>query len=171
MLMSLMSQPTFPVLTGLYANISSMSAINEVSQEISHLITGIDHVGIAVPDLAQSRDFYEQTLGLHAHHTEVNQEQGVEEAMLRFSGGGAEIQLLAPLGPDTTIGRFLAKNGPGIQQMAFTVTDIRAVATLLEARGIRMLYPEPRTGTAGSLVNFAHPKDCGGVLLEFVQHA
>lgn len=148
-----------------------MNATSEVTNDISHLITGIDHVGIAVPDLQQSLSFYQDTLGLDCHHTEVNEEQGVEEAMLRFSAGTSEIQLLAPLGPDTTIGRFIAKNGPGIQQMALSVTDIRAVARILEDRGIRMLYPEPRTGTAGSLVNFAHPRDCGGVLLEFVQHS
>ncbi len=142
----------------------------DVTNEISHLILGIDHVGIAVPDLQESLTFYQGTLGLHCYHTEVNEEQGVEEAMLRFSDGKSEIQLLAPLGPDTTIGKFLAKQGPGIQQMALNVTDVAEVSQILQSRGIRMLYPEPRTGTAGSLVNFAHPRDCGGVLIEFVQH-
>lgn len=147
-----------------------MDASPGVTHEISHLILGIDHVGIAVPNLAESLAFYEGTLGLHCHHTEINEEQGVEEAMLRFSEGKSEIQLLAPLGPDTTIGKFLAKQGPGIQQMAFSVTDVVEVARILAERGVRMLYPEPRIGTAGSLVNFGHPRDCGGVLLEFVQH-
>lgn len=126
-----------------------MSALPDVTNEISHLILGIDHVSIAVPDLQEGLAFYQGTLGLHCHHTEVNEEQGVEEAMLRFSEGKSEIQLLAPLGPDTTIGRFLAKQGPGIQQMAFDVTDVVEVAQILQSRGIRMLYPEPRTGTAG----------------------
>ena len=148
-----------------------MSAIPGLTNEISHLILGIDHVGIAVPNLQEGLAFYQDTLGLHCHHTEVNEEQGVEEAMLKFSEGKSEIQLLAPLGPDTTIGKFLAKQGPGIQQMAFQVTDVVEVARILESRGVRMLYPQPRSGTAGSLVNFAHPRDCGGVLLEFVQHS
>jgi methylmalonyl-CoA/ethylmalonyl-CoA epimerase len=150
-----------------------MTTSAAIPAEISSLITGIDHIGIAVPNLTESLKFYEGILGLHSHHTEINEEQGVEEAMLGFPAGaknGTEIQLLSPLGPDTTIGRFIAKNGPGIQQMALRVTDIHAVADILHKRGIRMLYPEPRIGTAGSLVNFAHPKDCGGVLLEFVQH-
>jgi methylmalonyl-CoA/ethylmalonyl-CoA epimerase len=150
-----------------------MTAYAAIPPEISSLITGIDHVGIAVPDLAEALQFYEGILGLHSHHTETNVEQGVEEAMLDFPAGveaGAEIQLLSPLGPDTTIGRFIAKNGPGIQQLALRVTDIHEVANILKQRGIRMLYAEPKIGTAGSLVNFAHPKDCGGVLLEFVQH-
>lgn len=152
------------------ANISSMSALNAVQSEISSLIVSVDHVGIAVTDLTQAINFYQDTLGMHCHHKEINQEQGVEEAMMAFTTAQADIQLLAPLAPDTTIGKFLEKNGPGIQQLAFRVTDVRKVAEILSGKGIRMLYPEPRTGTAGSLVNFAHPKDCGGVLIEFVQH-
>ncbi len=153
-----------------------MNAIPGVTNEISHLIVGIDHIGIAVPDLQDALGFYQGTLGLHCHHTEVNEEQGVEEAMLTFSEGAtsagtSEIQLLAPLGPDTTIGKFLAKQGPGIQQLALRVKDVVEVARILDSRGVRMLYAQPRIGTAGSLVNFAHPRDCGGVLLEFVQHS
>lgn len=147
-----------------------MSATNAIQSEISHLIVSVDHVGIAVTDLTQAINFYQDTLGMHCHHQEINEEQGVEEAMMAFATAQADIQLLAPLGPDTTIGRFLAKNGPGIQQLAFRVTDIHKVAEHLTNQGVRMLYPEPRIGTAGSLVNFAHPKDCGGVLIEFVQH-
>lgn len=148
-----------------------MNAIPGVTHEISHLIVGIDHIGIAVPDLQDAVNFYQGILGLHCHHSEVNEEQGVEEAMLTFSEGTSEIQLLAPLGPDTTIGKFLAKQGPGIQQMAFRVRDVVEVARILDSRGVRMLYDQPRIGTAGSLVNFAHPRDCGGVLIEFVQHS
>jgi methylmalonyl-CoA/ethylmalonyl-CoA epimerase len=170
-LLSFMSQPASPIPDSAYANISSMSAISGVTNEISHLILGIDHIGIAVPNLQESLAFYEGSLGLQCHHTEVNKEQGVEEAMLKFSEGKSEIQLLAPLGPDTTIGKFLAKQGPGIQQLAFSVKDVVEVARILQSRGVRMLYPEPRVGTAGSLVNFAHPRDCGGVLIEFVQHS
>ncbi len=131
-------------------------------------VTRIDHVGIAVKDLDEAIEFYARTLGLPLVHQEVNEEQGVQEAMLGI--GDSWIQLLAPLRPDSPIGKFLEKAGPGIQQMAYTVTDVRAVAAHLESQGVRMLYAEPKVGTAGSLVNFAHPKDCGGVLIEFVQH-
>lgn len=131
-------------------------------------VTKIDHVGIAVSDLDQAIEFYQRTLGLPLVHREVNEEQGVDEAMLGV--GDSWIQLLAPLTADSPIGKFLEKSGPGIQQMAYTVSDVRAVAAHLTAEGVRMLYPEPKVGTAGSLVNFAHPKDCGGVLIEFVQH-
>ena len=91
--------------------------------------------------------------------------------MLAFPDSNGEIQLLAPLSPDTTIGKFLATRGPGIQQLALRVSDVEAVASHMREQGIRMLYDVPRVGTAGSSVNFAHPADCGGVLIEFVQHA
>ena len=90
--------------------------------------------------------------------------------MIAFPDQGAEIQLLAPLGPDTPIGKFLNTRGPGIQQLALRVSDVELVAAQIRAQGIRMLYDTARVGTAGSLVNFAHPADCGGVLIEFVQH-
>ncbi|MGA1662619.1 MAG: methylmalonyl-CoA epimerase, partial [Candidatus Nanopelagicales bacterium] len=102
-------------------------------------------------------------------HEEVNEEQGVREAMLAV--GDAHIQLLAPLRPDSPIGKFLDRQGPGIQQVAYTVDDIEVAADRLRAAGVRMLYDAPKTGTAGSRVNFAHPKDCGGVLVELVQPA
>lgn len=155
----------------LCANITSMSTLHEIRSEISALILGIDHVGIAVPDLREALSFYTGTLGLDAHHTEVNEEQGVEEAMVRFPQGDSEIQLLAPLGPDTTIGKFIEKNGPGIQQIAFRVSDVRRVAEILRSSGLRLLYEDPKVGTAGSLVNFVHPRDAGGVLIELVQTA
>ena len=143
---------------------------NDTGPEWETLILGIDHVGIAVPDLDTGRNFFEGVLGLHQHHAEINETQGVSESMIAFPDQGAEIQLLAPLGPDTTIGKFLATRGPGIQQLALRVSDVELVADLIRAQGIRMLYDTARVGTAGSLVNFAHPADCGGVLIEFVQH-
>jgi methylmalonyl-CoA/ethylmalonyl-CoA epimerase len=79
------------------------------------------------------------------------------------------IQLLAPLRPDSPIGKFLDRSGPGIQQMAYTVDDIRATADAMRAQGVRLLYDEPKSGTAGALINFVHPKDAGGVLVELVQ--
>ena len=143
---------------------------NDTGPEWETLILGIDHVGIAVPDLDTGRNLFEGVLGLHQYHAEINETQGVSESMIAFPDQGAEIQLLAPLGPDTTIGKFLATRGPGIQQLALRVSDVELVADQIRAQGIRMLYDTARVGTAGSLVNFAHPADCGGVLIEFVQH-
>jgi methylmalonyl-CoA/ethylmalonyl-CoA epimerase len=134
------------------------------------LVTAVDHVGIAVADLDEAIAWYESTLGLVATHTETNEEQGVREAMLSAPGdSGAAVQLLAPLRPDSPIGKFLDRNGPGIQQMAYRVADIDAACADLRAKGVRLLYPEPRRGTAGSRINFVHPKDAGGVLVELVQ--
>ncbi len=143
----------------------------ENGPDLANLILGIDHIGIAVPDLGVGRALFEGVFGLREHHAEVNENQGVSESMIAFPDQGAEVQLLAPLGPETTIGKFLATRGPGIQQLALRVSDVELVATHVRANGIRMLYDTPRVGTAGSLVNFAHPADCGGVLIEFVQHA
>jgi methylmalonyl-CoA/ethylmalonyl-CoA epimerase len=136
-----------------------------------HRIVSVDHVGIAVADLDEAIAWYRETFGLEATHTEVNEEQGVREAMLSAGDGGAAIQLLAPLRPDSAIGKFLDRNGPGIQQMAYRVVDIEATSDALRAQGKRLLYPEPRRGTAGSRINFLHPKDAGGVLVELVEPA
>ena len=133
------------------------------------MLTRIDHVGIAVRDLDQAIAFYERTFGLRLVHEEVNEEQGVREAMLAVGDSGSCIQLLAPLREDSPIGRFLERNGEGIQQVAYTVEDVAAVSATLRGRGVRLLYDEPRRGTAGSLVNFVHPKDAMGVLVELVQ--
>ena len=135
------------------------------------LLTRIDHVGIAVPDLDAAVDFYARTFGLAKVHEEVNEEQGVREAMLAVGDSGSCIQLLAPLSPESTIAKFLDRSGPGIQQVAYAVDDVVAAADTLRNAGVRVLYDAPRRGTAGSLVNFCHPKDCGGVLIELVQAA
>jgi methylmalonyl-CoA/ethylmalonyl-CoA epimerase len=131
----------------------------------------IDHVGIAVPDLDEALRFYADTFGMRAVHTETNTEQGVREAMLAVGDSDARIQLLAPISPESAIARFLDRSGPGIQQLAYTVHDIDAVCATLRERGLRLLYAEPKTGTAGSRINFIHPKDAGGVLVELVEHA
>ena len=131
----------------------------------------IDHVGVAVPDLDEAIAFYTRTFGLTCVHTEVNEEQGVREAMLAAGDGSTRLQLLAPLTPESTIAKFLSRSGPGLQQLAYTVADIEAAADAIRARGLRVLYDEPRRGTAGSRVNFVHPKDCGGVLVELVEPA
>lgn len=139
---------------------------------ISDLVVGIDHVGIAVADLDATAAWYLDNLGFVNHHEEINDEQGVREAMVGPADGeGALIQLLAPLSDESTIAKFIDRNGPGLQQLAVRVTDIDAVIERLSADGIRLLYPAPKRGTADSRINFVHPKDAGGVLLELVEPA
>ena len=135
------------------------------------MLTRIDHVGLAVRDLDQAIAFYARTFDVQVVHEEVNEEQGVREAMLAVGDSGACIQLLAPLRPDSPIGKFLERSGEGIQQVAYGVDDIDAVTADLRGRGVRLLYDEPKRGTAGSRVNFVHPKDAMGVLVELVEVA
>ncbi|SFB16693.1 methylmalonyl-CoA epimerase [Amycolatopsis marina] len=144
-----------------------------MNDALKPFVTTIDHVGIAVADLDTAIAFYADNFGMQATHTEVNEEQGVREAMLHAPGDetGPAVQLLAPLRPDSTIGKFLDTKGPGLQQLAYRVTDVDAAAEALRAKGLRLLYPEARRGTAGSRVNFVHPKDAGGVLVELVEPA
>lgn len=135
------------------------------------LFTTIDHVGIAVPDLREAIAFYERAFGITSVHEEVNEEQGVHEAMLAVGDGETRIQLLAPLTPESTIAKFIGRSGPGLQQLAFRVGDVDAASAELRGRGLRLLYDTPRRGTSGSRVNFVHPKDAGGVLVELVEPA
>jgi methylmalonyl-CoA/ethylmalonyl-CoA epimerase len=135
------------------------------------LLTTIDHVGIAVPDLREAIAFYELAFGITSVHEEINEEQGVHEAMLAVGDGETRIQLLAPLSADSTITKFIERNGPGLQQLAFRVDDVEAVSATLRGRGLRLLYDSPKRGTSGSRVNFVHPKDAGGVLVELVEPA
>ena len=104
-------------------------------------------------------------------HEETNEEQGVREAMVAVGDSGSCIQLLAPLTPSSTIAKFLDRSGPGMQQMAYRVTDVEQVSAILRERGLRLLYDEPRRGTSDSRINFVHPKDAGGILLELVEPA
>jgi methylmalonyl-CoA/ethylmalonyl-CoA epimerase len=136
-----------------------------------HLFTAIDHVGIAVADLDAAIAFYETTFGMHVVHEETNEEQGVREAMVAVGDSGSCLQLLAPLTPESTIARFLDRSGPGLQQLAYRVTDVEAVSAVLRERGVRLLYDAPRRGTSDSRINFVHPKDAGGVLVELVEPA
>jgi methylmalonyl-CoA/ethylmalonyl-CoA epimerase len=133
------------------------------------LFTKIDHVGIAVPDLDAAIAFYADTFGIVSVHEEVNEDQGVREAMLVVGDGTTRIQLLAPLNEDSTIAKFIDRNGPGVQQVAYTVEDVEAVSAELRGKGLRLIYANARRGTSDSLVNFIHPKDAGGVLIELVQ--
>ncbi|GAA3277756.1 methylmalonyl-CoA epimerase [Dactylosporangium vinaceum] len=136
-------------------------------------IQRIDHVGIAVADLDEAIEFYARVFGMRCVHEETNEEQGVREAMLSVgpTTEGGCLQLLAPLSPSSTIAKFLERSGPGMQQLAYTVTDVDATCAALRERGVRLLYDAPRRGTAGSRINFVHPKDAGGVLVELVQPA
>jgi methylmalonyl-CoA/ethylmalonyl-CoA epimerase len=136
-----------------------------------HLFTAIDHVGIAVADLDVAMAFYRDAFGMQTVHEEVNEEQGVREAMVAVGDSGSCIQLLAPLDDRSVIAKFLDRHGPGMQQLAYRVTDLEAVSAVLRERGVRLLYDVGRRGTAGSLVNFVHPKDAGGVLIELVEPA
>jgi methylmalonyl-CoA/ethylmalonyl-CoA epimerase len=138
-----------------------------------HLFIAIDHVGVAVPDLDEAISFYESSYGMTVLHQEVNEEQGVREAMIGYPDnvGAAVVQLLAPLNDSSTIAKFIDRSGPGLQQLALRVTDVEAAAAALSERGLRLLYDAPRRGTSDSRVNFVHPKDAGGVLLELVEPA
>jgi methylmalonyl-CoA/ethylmalonyl-CoA epimerase len=136
-----------------------------------HLFVAIDHVGIAVPDLDEAIAFYRDTFGMQLLHEETNEEQGVREAMVGVGDSGSCIQLLAPLNESSTIAKFLDRNGPGMQQLAYRVTDVEEASRILRERGIRTLYDAPRRGTSDSRINFLHPKDAGGVLVELVEPA
>ena len=138
------------------------------------LVTAVDHVGIAVADLDAAIAWYHDHLGMILVHEEVNDDQGIREAMLSVPGasaGTAQIQLMAPIDESSTIAKFLDKRGPGIQQMAFRVSDLDSLSERLRAQGVRLVYDAPRRGTADSRINFIHPKDGGGVLIELVEAA
>ena len=131
------------------------------------LVTAIDHVGIAVADLDAAIAWYHDHLGMILVHEEVNDDQGIREAMLAVRGaptGTAQIQLMAPIDDSSTIAKFIDKRGPGIQQMAVRVSDLDSLCERLRAQGVRLVYEAPRRGTANSRINFIHPKDAGGVL-------
>ena len=131
----------------------------------------IDHVGIAVADMDTALRFYRDTFGFVCVHEETNEDQGVREALLAVGEGETRVQLLAPLRTESAIAKFLDRAGPGVQQVAYAVADLEAVSAELRERGLRLLYDEPRRGTAGSRINFVHPKDAGGVLVELVEPA
>ena len=143
------------------------------------VLTRIDHVGIACRDLARAVAFYESTFGLVVASREENSAQGVREAMLRVADTGAPahawpaqpsyVQLLEPLGPDTPVGRFLARHGEGVHHVGYGVTDIEAALASIGATGVRLIDARPRHGSMGASIAFLHPRDVGGVLTELVQ--
>jgi methylmalonyl-CoA/ethylmalonyl-CoA epimerase len=135
-------------------------------------VLGLDHVGIAVPDLDVAIRFHTEVLGLVLVHREVNERQGVAEAMLAAvdgQPGATEVQVLAPLHEGSAIARFLGRSGAGLQHLAYRVADLEAACAELRSRGVRLLYDSPEAGTRGSRINFVHPKDAGGVLVELVE--
>lgn len=136
-----------------------------------NLFVCIDHVGVAVRDLDEAIAYYRDTFGMRLVHEETNQDQGVREAMVAVGDSGPCIQLLAPLNAESTIAKFLDRSGPGLQQLAYRVDDVERVSAVLRERGLRLVYDAPRRGTSGSRVNFIHPKDAGGVLVELVEPA
>ncbi|MBO0808254.1 MAG: methylmalonyl-CoA epimerase [Actinobacteria bacterium] len=136
------------------------------------MLDRIDHVGIACHDLEQAIARYQEAFGLTVASREVIEEQGVREAMLHLAdapGGSSWIQLLAPLGPDTPVGRFLARRGEGIHHVGYGVADISGALAAIGARGVRLIDQRPRHGSMGASIAFLHPAGLGGVLTELVE--
>jgi methylmalonyl-CoA/ethylmalonyl-CoA epimerase len=137
-------------------------------------LLGLDHVGVAVADLETAITFYRDVLGLRVVHREDNLEQQVAEVMLAGSEPrlvNNQLQLLMPLTENSALKRFLVRRGSGLHHVAYAVSDVRSASRILRQCGVRVLYDAPRAGTRGSQINFVHPKDTGGVLLELVEHA
>ncbi|WP_419997896.1 methylmalonyl-CoA epimerase [Streptomyces boninensis] len=136
------------------------------------MLTRIDHIGIACHDLDATVEFYHRTYGFTVFHEEINEEQGVREAMLKINetsdGGASYLQLLEPVREDSPVGKWLAKNGEGVHHIAFGTADVDTDSEAIRDKGVRVLYEEPRTGSMGSRITFLHPKDCHGVLTELV---
>jgi methylmalonyl-CoA/ethylmalonyl-CoA epimerase len=131
------------------------------------VILDIDHVGIAVDDLDAAVERYRKTLGVEPAHRERVDDQGVEEVL--FAVGTSFIQLLGALGPDTPVGVFLARRGPGVHHLAYRVEDVVAALARLREEGIEPIDEVPRPGSRDTLIAFVHPKDMEGVLVELVQ--
>jgi methylmalonyl-CoA epimerase len=129
----------------------------------------IDHVGVAVDDLDAALELYEGTFGMPVAHRETVAEQGVEAVLLDV--GDTHVELLSPLGPDTPVGKFLERKGPGLHHVAYRVDDIEAALAKLRDGGIELIDAEPRTGIRNSRVAFVHPKATGSVLTEIVEPA
>ncbi len=129
----------------------------------------IDHIGVAVEDLDAAVTLYRERFGMAQQHRETVEEQGVEAVLLEVGEG--HVELLQPLGPDTAVGKFLQKNGPGMHHVAYQTEDIESTLRSVRETGLRLIDEEPRTGIRGSRVAFLHPKATGGVLTEIVEPA
>jgi methylmalonyl-CoA/ethylmalonyl-CoA epimerase len=139
------------------------------------MFTRLDHVGIACHDLDRTIDFYRETYGFEVAHTEVNDDQGVREAMIRVNGtddGGATwLQLLAPTRDDSPVAKWLRTHGEGVHHVAFGSPDVDAAAATIAGRGVRVLFDPPGPAAMGSRATFLHPSDCHRVLVEIVTAA
>ncbi|MDQ6730535.1 MAG: methylmalonyl-CoA epimerase [Actinomycetota bacterium] len=133
------------------------------------MLSAIDHVGIAVSDIDAALALYRDALGMPLVHRETVSEQGVDAALLDVGDG--HVELLAPLGPDTPVGKFLARNGAGLHHVAYRVADVQAGLDAARAAGLRLIDETARPGIRGSRVGFLHPAATGGVLTEIVQPA
>jgi methylmalonyl-CoA/ethylmalonyl-CoA epimerase len=133
------------------------------------MLSAIDHVGVAVESIDDALALYQEALGMPLVHRETVTEQGVDAALLDVGDG--HIELLQPLGPDTPVGKFLARKGPGLHHVAYRVDDVEATLQALSQRGLRLIDEQPRVGIRGSRVAFVHPGSSGGVLTEIVQPA
>lgn len=131
------------------------------------MLTDIDHVGIAVVDLDEAVEHYRRTLGLEPVHRERMQDQGVEEVL--FAVGDSYVQLLGALGPDTPVGRFLDRSGPGLHHVAYRVDSVADALERLRTSGVPLVDRTPRSGSRGTTIAFVHPRGMGGVLVELVQ--
>jgi methylmalonyl-CoA/ethylmalonyl-CoA epimerase len=131
------------------------------------MLTQIDHVGIAVSDLREAVERYRRTFGIEPVHSERMDDQGVEEVL--FAVGESFVQLLGALGPDTPVGRFLGKRGPGVHHVGYRVASVADALEHLRAEGIGLIDEAPRPGSRGTTIAFVHPKDTGGVLVELVE--
>ncbi|HEY2771521.1 MAG TPA: methylmalonyl-CoA epimerase [Solirubrobacteraceae bacterium] len=131
------------------------------------MLSAIDHVGIAVEDLEAAITLYRDNLGMPLVHRETVTEQGVDAVLLDVGDG--HIELLAPLDPETPVGKFLTRKGPGLHHVAYRVADVEQTLQALAGAGIRLIDEQPRTGIRGSRVAFVHPASTGGVLTEIVQ--
>jgi methylmalonyl-CoA/ethylmalonyl-CoA epimerase len=133
------------------------------------MLSTIDHVGVAVEDIDAALTLYRDALGMPQVHRETVTEQGVDAVLLGV--GDAHVELLQPLGPDTAVGKFLARRGPGLHHVAYRVADVEDTLRKVSAAGLRLIDEQPRVGIRGSLVAFLHPASTGGVLTELVQPA
>ncbi len=129
----------------------------------------VDHIGVAVEDLDAAIDLYSQSFQMREQHRETVEEQGVEAVLLEVGDG--HVELLKPLGPDTGVGKFLAKNGPGLHHVAYACDDIDSALGAVRDAGLQLIDKEPRRGIRDSRVAFLHPKSTGGVLTELVEPA
>ena len=127
---------------------------------------GLHHVAMAVEDLDGAIDTYERLFGARVEERGRVEAQGVDAAYLRVGDG--RVELVSPLGPDTPVGRFLARRGPGMHHLAVEVTDVAAAVAELERAGMSVIDPEPRPGFGGHHVSFVHPDSVDGVLVEVV---